>query len=320
MFLMAYNLAGYDFSHFYLYKALAMFTGLSAFPLTPLNASGIDEKAFLNILKRLTDAKVDSLGVLGSTGSYAYFTREQRKRIATLAVQHADNIPVMVSIGAMSTDEVLRLADDAQQAGASALLLPALSYQKLSDEEVFGLYQDVTRQVSLPICIYDNPGTTHVVFSDALHARIATLPNIASIKIPGVPADIAAATQRVKSLRAQLPASVTIGVSGDAFAGPGLIAGCDLWYSVCGGLFPRTAKALADAAMTGDFAAVAAQAQRLDPLWALFTQHGGSLRVIAAAAGILGLTETNCLPRPLRSLTAADVAEIQKVIAKLDLA
>ncbi|WP_345830616.1 dihydrodipicolinate synthase family protein (plasmid) [Pantoea sp. BRR-3P] len=296
-----------------------MFKGLSAFPLTPLNASGIDEKAFLNILKRLTDAQVDSLGILGSTGSYAYFTREQRKRIATLAVQHADNIPVMVSIGAISTDEVLRLADDAQQAGASALLLPAVSYQKLNDEEVFGFYQDVSRHVSLPICVYDNPGTTHTVFSDALHARIATLPHIASIKIPGVPADIAAATERVQALRTDLPASVSIGVSGDAFAGAGLIAGCDLWYSVCGGLFPRTAKAITDAAMAGDFASVAAQAQRLAPLWALFTRHGGSLRVIAAAASSLGLAEMDCLPRPLRPLAAAEAAEVHKVILGLEL-
>ncbi len=56
-----------------------MFSGLSAFPLTPVNATGIDEKSFLSLLARLTTAKVDSLGVLGSTGSYAYFTREQRK-------------------------------------------------------------------------------------------------------------------------------------------------------------------------------------------------------------------------------------------------
>lgn len=296
-----------------------MFKGLSAFPLTPLNASGIDEHAFLTLLARLTAAKVDSLGVLGSTGSYAYFTREQRKRVATLAVQHAEAIPVMVSIGAVSTDEVLRLAEDAQQAGASALLLPAVSYQKLTDDEVFGLYQDVTRHVSLPVCIYDNPGTSHFVFSDALHARIATLPHIASIKIPGVPADITAATQRVSALRAQLPQNVTIGVSGDAFAAAGLIAGCEVWYSVCGGLFPRIAKAMTDAAMAGDFAAVAEQSQRLEPLWALFTQHGGSIRVIAAAACALGLAANDCLPRPLRSLSAADVAEVKRVITELEL-
>jgi 4-hydroxy-tetrahydrodipicolinate synthase len=100
-----------------------MFSGLSAFPLTPFAAGKPDEAAFLRLLRRLTDAKVDSLGVLGSTGSYAYLTRAQRRRIAELAVEHAEATPVMICIGAVGTDEVLALAEDAQQAGAAALLL-----------------------------------------------------------------------------------------------------------------------------------------------------------------------------------------------------
>ena len=48
-----------------------MFTGLSAFPLTPVTASGVDEQGISKILARLTAARVDSLGILGSTGSYA---------------------------------------------------------------------------------------------------------------------------------------------------------------------------------------------------------------------------------------------------------
>lgn len=50
-------------------------------------------------------------------------------------------MPVIICVGAIGTDEVLRLAEDAQEAGANALLLPALSYQALKDEEVFGLFE-----------------------------------------------------------------------------------------------------------------------------------------------------------------------------------
>lgn len=296
-----------------------MFSGLSAFPITPVNAAGIDENAFLRLLERLTRAKVDSLGVLGSTGSYAWFTREQRRRITELAVAHAEGIPVMVSIGAFSTDEVLRLAEDAQQAGASALLLPALAYQGLTQEEVYGLYHDVAHAVSRPICVYDNPRTTHTQFSDALYARIATLPNIASFKIPGVPEPLPAAQQRIAALREQLPAHIRLGISGDQFAATALQAGCDLWYSVCAGLFPHAAKALYEAVKGESSQSAAAQTQRLEPLWALFRKHNGSLRVMAAAAHLLGDTDAVCLPRPLRMLTDADTAEVQRVITELGL-
>lgn len=296
-----------------------MFKGLSAFPITPITPHGIDEKGFLRILHRLTDAKVDSLGVLGSTGSYAYLTREQRKSLAVLAKKHSDNIPMMICIGAVSTEQVLYLADDAQQAGADALLLPVVSYQKLTDDEVYALYETVTQHVSVPVCVYDNPGTTHFEFSDELYGRITSLPGIHSIKIPGVPSDFDAALTRVKQLRDRLPSNVTIGISGDAFAGVGLNAGCDVWYSVCGGLFPHTAKEITEAAVSSDWAQVTKLIHRLEPLWALYRKYGGSFRVMAAAAGILNLTEIDCVPRPLKPLSTDGNTEVARVINQLGL-
>ncbi|OXS14437.1 dihydrodipicolinate synthase family protein [Zobellella denitrificans] len=158
-----------------------------------MNESGIDEAAFISLVERLAGAGVDSIGVLGSTGNYAYLTRAERARIVQLAVRHAGTVPVIAGIGALRTRAVQELAEDAQQAGAAGVLLAPVSYQKLSDDEVFGLYRDVTRTLSVPLCVYDNPGTTHFTFSDELHGRIAGLPQVASIKIPGVPDDAEAA-------------------------------------------------------------------------------------------------------------------------------
>lgn len=296
-----------------------MFRGLSAFPLTPITASGFDEEGFCRILQRITAVEADSIGVLGSTGSYAYLTREQRKHIATLAVEQSNNIPVMVCVGAMATEQVLHLIDDAQTAGASALLLPALSYQRLREDEVFALFETVARHTSLPVCVYDNPGTTHFTFSDMLYTRIAALSGVGSIKIPGLPEKAEEAAARVKEIRAQLPAEITLGISGDAFAGVGLNAGCEAWYSVCGGLFPRVAKEITEASARGDRQQVTQLTERLDPLWQLFRKHGGSIRVIAAAAGVLGLTRGDCLPRPLLPLDADATVEIAAVINALEL-
>lgn len=296
-----------------------MFTGLSAFPLTPVTPTGFDEHGFIRILERITFAGADSIGVLGSTGSYAYLTRSQRSRIAGIAKSHAGNIPVMVCVGSVSTDEVLRLADDAQAAGADALLLPPVSYQTLRDDEVFGLCETLTQYVSVPVCIYDNPGTTHFEFSDDLHGRIAALPRIRSVKIPGVPSSPEEARTRVQHLKSKLPDGVTVGISGDASAATGLNAGCEVWYSVCGGLFPHAAKEITDAAARGDHERVVQLSERLQPLWGLFRKHGGSIRVMAAAAGALGLTDADCLPRPLLPLSAADVADVSAVISRLGL-
>ncbi len=77
-----------------------MFKGLSAFPLTPLSESNIDFRAFAGLVERLADSGVDSMGVLGSTGSYAYLEKRERKRVLREALAHAGGVPVIAGIGA----------------------------------------------------------------------------------------------------------------------------------------------------------------------------------------------------------------------------
>jgi 4-hydroxy-tetrahydrodipicolinate synthase len=289
-----------------------MFTGLSAFPLTPTSEAGIDERAFANLITRLTQAGADSIGALGSTGGYTYLTREQRARATQIAVDTAGDTPVMIGIGALRTSQVLALAEDAQNAGAAAVLLAPVSYQPLTDEEVFGLYEDVTKELSVPLCVYDNPGTTHFTFSDELYGRIAALPNVGAVKIPGIPAD--QAPERIAALRGMLSEGVALGVSGDQFAAPGLNAGADLWFSVIGGLLPEQCLAITRVAASGDGDQATALSERMEPLWTLFGRYG-SLRVTSAAAEHLGLIGSPNLPRPLRGL---DPTARQEVAAALD--
>jgi 4-hydroxy-tetrahydrodipicolinate synthase len=295
-----------------------MFSGLSAFPLTPMDESGLDETAYIRLIERLATAGVDSIGALGSTGSYAYLTHAERLRTAQLAVKHAGDVPVIVGIGALRTRDVQALAEQAQKAGASAVLLAPVSYQKLTADEVFGLYEAVTRDLSVPLCVYDNPYTTHFEFSDELHGRIAQLPNVGSIKIPAVPADLDAARARVDRLRALIPVNVTIGVSGDASAVTGLNAGCDAWYSVIGGLLPDLAVAITRAAQAGNWQEAARLSEKLRPLWTLFGNHG-SLRVVAAMAELLNVVSRPCLPLPLKALEGNDRKIVATLLKELEL-
>lgn len=93
------------------------------------------------------------------------------------------------------------------------------------------------------------------------------------------------------------------GVSGDPFAATGLIAGCDLWYSVLAGVLPVPCLVLTRAAQSGDTATAAALSGRLAPLWSVFRSHG-SLRTVSVIAEILGLVRTPNLPAPVRGLPA----------------
>lgn len=203
------------------------------------------------------------------------------------------SILVIVGVGAMRTDEALALARDAAAEGAAGLLMAPVSYTPLVDEEVYRHFVAVASATDLPLCIYSNPGTTKFTFSPELVARLAAVPTIAAIKLPlpagSLPADLAAFREAAPGL--------SIGYSGDWGCKDALLAGADCWFSVAGGLFPKTASALTRAAISGD----AVEANRLDAvfsgLWELFQAHG-SLRLVHEGARIKGLTNAS-LPQPL---------------------
>lgn len=295
-----------------------MFSGLSAFPLTPLREDKLDEASFTQLIARLVEGGVDSIGALGSTGNYAYLSRAERARVSTLAVEHAAGIPVIVGIGALRLSDVLHLAEDAQKAGVKGVLLAPVSYQPLNSDEVYELFHIVNNALSVPLCVYDNPRTTRFAFDDVLLGEIAQLSNVRSIKIPAVSLDVAEATKRVEALRAVIPAHVGIGVSGDFSATAGLNAGCDTWYSVIGGLFPKTAVEITRAAQRGDQQETARLMHKLDAMWDLLIQYGG-VRVMAAAAEMLDLAESPCLPLPLQSLSGVQRDNLRQILTSLNL-
>ncbi|WP_413456341.1 dihydrodipicolinate synthase family protein [Glutamicibacter sp. FR1] len=293
-------------------------TGLSAFPLTPLKDGLLDQPAFAGLVQRLVAAGVDSITVLGSTGSYMYLDRAERERVIQLAVQHAAGIPVLAGVGAMRTERVLAHIDDARAAGAAGVLLAPVGYQRLDDDEVFELFRAATGRSELPVVVYDNPSTTHFTFSNQLYGRIAQLPGIISIKIPGVPEDPDQGRAHVAAIRAVLPEHVGIGVSGDAFGAAGLIAGCDAWYTAVGGTLPAPMMAITRAAQQGSTEHALELSAGLAPLWELVARYG-SLRVSAAAAGLLGLAQHDSLPLPVQPLGLQARAELAQVLQHLGL-
>jgi len=280
------------------------FTGVSAFPLTPFVDDRVDENAYAALVRRVAGSEVASITALGSTGSYAYLSRAERALVGRVAVENSGTTPVLVGVGATRTRHVVEHAADAADAGAAGLLIAAVSYQPLSDDEVFGLFRDVASSTDLPIVVYDNPRTTGYAFTQAMYARVAELPGVASIKIPGVPADPRAARAHVDRIRAVVPETVSVCVSGDAFATAGRAAGCDGWYSVLAGTLPDRALEVWE---SGDDS-------RLESLWDLYAEAGGGLRVMAAIAEHLGWVEQQCLPRPLIGLTVGQRERLAQIL------
>lgn len=291
--------------------------GLSAFPITPMNANGrVDTPALQRLVAPLAAAKVDSIGLLGSTGSYPFLTRDERRRAADAAIAEVNGrVPVLVGIGALRLDEVIHLARDAKAAGAAAGLLAPVSYTPLTEHEVFELFRVVAAESELPLVIYDNFGTTHFTFTPELIGRIARLPGVVTLK--GTAPDAALVADHLKQRREAVPAGFPIGYAGDWNVTEALLAGGEAWYSVAAGLFPNSCLALTRAALAGKADEARTLNTAMQPLWDLFKQYS-SLRVVYAAADILGITDAKP-PRPVLPLPDAAQDKVAAVLKELKL-
>jgi 4-hydroxy-tetrahydrodipicolinate synthase len=290
-----------------------LFHGLSAFPITPADEQGrVNIEDLEVLLRRLAVAGVDSVGLLGSTGSYMYLSRGEKRRAIEAAVNClAGRVPVIAGIGALRTDEAQALARDAQAAGANGLLLAPISYTPLTEDEVFEHFAAVAGATDLPICVYNNPSTTHFSFSRQLLERLAGLSNIVAVKNPAPPPGEAQHAHR--DLQAALPSGFAIGYSGDWQAPEAVLAGGMAWYSVIAGLLPQPALKLRRAAQAGDVAEMRRINGHFEPLWTLFKELS-SYRVVYAAARILEFSKADP-PRPILPLP---IASHRRIVAALE--
>lgn len=295
---------------------MTIFRGLSAFMITPADANGqVIAADIRTIIGRIVDAGVDSICVLGSTGGYAYLDPDQRRVVVEEAAREVGGrLPLIVGVGALRTDTAAALARHAKAGGADALLVAPMSYTPLTDDEVFAHYAALAEASDLPICVYNNPTTTHFTFTTNLLARLSAIPQICAVKMP-LPGsgDFGA---EMADLRASLPRDFSIGYSGDWGCAASMLAGADAFYGVAAGTWPAPMLRLMRAAQSGDAAETARVDAAFQPLWSLFRRHG-SIRVVHRAANLLGLTDAQP-PRPILPLLREHDTALHDAIATLD--
>lgn len=162
------------------------FRGLWPAFLTPLDADG---KPALSTVEQLTELFIrqglDGLYVTGSTGQWPLLTFAERCAIAERVVQSAKGrMPIMVHVGAASTEEAVALARHAQKIGADAVSAVAPTYYGHSADVVFGHYRAIGAAAELPLFVYHLSQVNQLsLHPEEYVRRLLELPNIAGMKI-----------------------------------------------------------------------------------------------------------------------------------------
>lgn len=153
---------------------------------TPFAADGgLDEKAFAALLELYLEQGVHGVLVNGSTGEWFSQSREERQRVAEIAVETvAGRIPVVIGISAYTAREACDLAEHAARVGAAGVLATPPPYVHPAPEEIVAFYAAVSAATPLPFMVYNWPRGVSVDISATpdLVRRLADLDNVVAVK------------------------------------------------------------------------------------------------------------------------------------------
>lgn len=165
-------------------SSMRNFHGVFPYLVSPVDAQG---RIKTDVLARLTDdlikAGVHGLTPLGSTGEFAYLSREQRETVVRTTIEAArKRVPVIAGVASTSTSDAVEQARNYQTLGADGILAILEAYFPLKDAQVESYFRAIADAVDIPVVMYTNPNFQRSDLSLDVIARLAKHPRIVAIK------------------------------------------------------------------------------------------------------------------------------------------
>jgi 4-hydroxy-tetrahydrodipicolinate synthase len=282
--------------------------------ITPFDEQGnLDEEGLRYLIHRQIASHIEGIVPLGSTGESPTVTKEEQKRIISIAREETSNKTLlMVGTGSYSTAQTIENTALAQRLGADCALVVTPYYNKPTQEGLYQHYKALTQAVDLPIVIYNPPHRTgQNLLTDTL-IRLLEIPSIIGIKeSTGNITQMSEVVEAVREYRPEfhvLTGDDALTLSMMALGGCGVI-------SVVSNLVPDRIRELYIAAANGDFTLARDLHYRLMPLFkAAFIETNPI--PIKAAMNFFGLPAGECR-LPLCALSFESKAKLELVLADL---
>lgn len=164
------------------------FTGILAACVTPFTSDGreIDVAGVQAQADHIIAGGVRGLVPGGSTGEFTALSVAERKASNRAYVEAAaGRVPVVAGTGALGTAETIELSQDAEAAGADALMIVPPFYDTPSFDEIIAHYAAVSEAVSIPIMFYNIPAATGLELTPEELGRLGRETGVTSYKDTG---------------------------------------------------------------------------------------------------------------------------------------
>ena len=213
---------------------MGKFSGSFTVMVTPFTEDG--SKIDYSTLRRFVDWQISNgvpgLIPLGSTGEFLSITDEERREIVTTIIQQVDGrVPVLVGTADEWTDKAVRYSREAEELGASGVMVVPPYYASPTEDELYAHYQRISDAISIPIMVYNNPNTANVDLTPDLLARLSQIENVDYVK------ESSGDISRIREIDRLSEGRMTVFAGYHAF--DSFLLGAKGYVSVCGNIVPQ---------------------------------------------------------------------------------
>jgi 4-hydroxy-tetrahydrodipicolinate synthase len=226
-----------------------IFTGAGVAIVTPFTSDGeVNFSLLEELINYQIENKTDAVIICGTTGEGATLTHEEHSQTIKFAVEVTKGrVPVIASTGSNDTAYAIKLSNEAEKAGADALLMVTPYYNKASQAGLVKHYNIIADNVTLPIILYNVPSRTGLNIKPETYYKLSRHPRIVATKEAN--GDIADLAKTISLCGDDL----TVYSGNDDMITPFISLGAKGVISVLSNVVPQVAHDIASKALNGDF-------------------------------------------------------------------
>ena len=236
------------------------FTGVCTALVTPFLRGEVNYPMLERLLQAQLDAGIRAIVICGTTGESPTLSDSEKLELFRRSKEYVGNrCKIIAGTGSNCTEHAIALSRAAEAVGVDGLLLVTPYYNKATPEGLFAHYSAIASAVHIPCILYNVPSRTGVDIPVEVYRKLSRIPNIAGVK------EASSDIVKIAGILSECPGFPVWSGNDDQIV-PVMALGGSGVISVLSNVAPEKTKAMAEAALDGDFDTAAALQLRLLPL------------------------------------------------------
>lgn len=288
----------------------------------PLKNGELDLPSLEKHINRMISAGIDALFVLGSSGEVVFSTDTRREQILKESKRIvAGRIPIMAGVIDTETERVIEHIRQAEEIGVDAVVATAPFYALQGVKEIRHHFELLHEATDLPLWAYDIPVCVHTKLPNDLVMDLGKAGVLSGVKDSSGD-DVGFRFLSRRNEEAGHPLQLLTGH--EVVVDGAYLSGADGCVPGLGNVDPEGYVRQWKAAQAKDWEAVRLEQDRLADLMTIVQVasvqgFGAGIGAFKTALQLLGVFETNEMPRPVAPLSGENVEHVRGVLQKVGL-